>query len=268
MQIILDIMAYPFLSRAIIVGLLISICSSLLGVSLIVKKYAMIGDGLSHVAFGSLAIASALSMPPMLFAIPTVLIAAFLLLRLNHSNQIKGDSAIAIISTTALAIGVIVSSKASTNIDLSSYMFGSILSVSTDDVNITIILSCIVVILFLLCYHKLFLVTFDEEFAKAIGVKVEHYNLLLSFLTAITIVIGMRIMGTLLMSSLLIFPTLSAMRLTKNYKTTIVVALLIAIIAFMIGFVISYLFVIPTGASVVVVHFIVFVLVSLKRMLF
>jgi ABC-type Mn2+/Zn2+ transport systems, permease components len=260
---LIEIFSHSFLLRAIIVGLMISICASLLGVSLILKKYAMIGDGLSHVGFGALAIATALNVSPLFISIPAVLIAAFLLLKLNDSNQIKGDSAIALISTSSLALGVLVISKISrANIDLSSYMFGSILALKPNDTYLSIGLSIIVLILFVLFYHKIFAVTFDETFAQATGTNINFYNMLIASLTAITIVVGMRMMGTLLISSLVIFPGLTAMRITKTFKMTIIIACFSSIICFLIGFIISFKFVLPTGASIVGVHLLVFIIIS------
>ena len=204
---LLKMLSYPFMQRALVVGILVSLCAALLGVSLVLKRYSMIGDGLSHVGFGSLAIATALGFAPLAFTIPVVVLAAFLLLRMNESSKIKGDAAIGLISSSALAIGVItVSWSSGMNTDVNNYMFGSILAMSDEDVVLSVVLSIVVLILFVLYYNRIFAVTFDETFAKATGVRAEFYNMLLAFLTAITTVLGMRMMGALLISSLLIFP--------------------------------------------------------------
>lgn len=204
---LLKMLSYPFMQRALVVGILVSLCAALLGVSLVLKRYSMIGDGLSHVGFGSLAIATALGFAPLAFTIPVVVLAAFLLLRMNESSKIKGDAAIGLISSSALAIGVItVSWSSGMNTDVNNYMFGSILAMSDEDVVLSVVLSIVVLILFVLYYNRIFAVTFDETFAKATGVRAEFYNMLLAFLTAITTVLGMRMMGALLISSLADFP--------------------------------------------------------------
>ena len=189
---LLKMLSYPFMQRALVVGILVSLCAALLGVSLVLKRYSMIGDGLSHVGFGSLAIAAALGFAPLAFTIPVVVLAAFLLLRMNESSKIKGDAAIGLISSSALAIGVItVSWSSGMNTDVNNYMFGSILAMSDEDVVLSVVLSIVVLILFVLYYNRIFAVTFDETFAKATGVRAEFYNMLLAFLTAITTVLGM-----------------------------------------------------------------------------
>ena len=216
---LLKMLSYPFMQRALVVGILVSLCAALLGVSLVLKRYSMIGDGLSHVGFGSLAIATALGFAPLAFTIPVVVLAAFLLLRMNESSKIKGDAAIGLISSSALAIGVItVSWSSGMNTDVNNYMFGSILAMSDEDVVLSVVLSIVVLILFVLYYNRIFAVTFDETFAKATGVRAEVYNMLLAFLTAITTVLGMRMMGALLISSLLIFPALTSMRLCHTFQ--------------------------------------------------
>ena len=220
---LLKMLSYPFMQRALVVGILVSLCAALLGVSLVLKRYSMIGDGLSHVGFGSLAIATALGFAPLAFTIPVVVLAAFLLLRMNESSKIKGDAAIGLISSSALAIGVItVSWSSGMNTDVNNYMFGSILAMSDEDVVLSVVLSIVVLILFVLYYNRIFAVTFDETFAKATGVRAEVYNMLLAFLTAITTVLGMRMMGALLISSLLIFPALTSMRLCHTFQSVVI----------------------------------------------
>ena len=268
-NLLFDIFSYTFLARAIIVGVLVSLCASLLGVSLVLKRYSMIGDGLSHVGFGTLAAATALNAAPLTVSIPVVVFAAFLLLRISENSKIKGDSAIAIISTGSLAIGVVmISMTTGMNTDVYNYMFGSILTMSKDDVRLSIALAIVVLVLFILFYNKIFAVTFDESFAKATGTKTGVYNMLIAFLTAITIVLGMRMMGALLISGLVIFPALTSMRTCKKFKSVTICSAAVSVICFFAGVVISYLYDTPTGASVVIVNIVAFLLfwgVSIAR---
>lgn len=258
-----EMFSYSFITRGIIVGGLVALCASVLGVILVLKRYSMIGDGLSHVGFGSMAVGLAFNEAPLKVAIPIVIISAFFLLRLSENSRIKGDSAIAIVSSSAIAIGIIINSLSmGTNIDLNSYMFGSILAVSGSDMIICIIMGIIVLLSFVIFYHKIFAITFDEGFAKATGINLALYKSLLSVLTAITVVIGMRIMGTLLISSLIIFPALTSMRLFKRFKIVIITSLIISFTCFFIGMVVSYILEIPTGASIVVTNLIFFLAFS------
>lgn len=251
----LQMLSYPFLTRAIVVGTLVSLCASLLGVSLVLKRYSMIGDGLSHVGFGALAIATAANAAPLAVAIPIVVAAAFLLLRLSENSKIKGDAAIALISTGALAIGVMaISLSNGTNIDVYNYMFGSILAMSRDDVRLSVVLAATVLTLYVIFYHKIFAITFDENFARATGVKAGWYNMLIALLTAITIVLGMRLMGTLLISSLVIFPALTSMRILKSFRSVVICSAVLSVLCFLIGIFFSYIWSTPTGASIVCVN--------------
>ena len=246
--------SYPFMQRAFLVGILVSLCASLLGVSLVLKRYSMIGDGLSHVGFGALAVASALHMAPLAVAVPVVVLAAFILLRLSDSGKLKGDAAIAMISTGALAVGVmVVSVTTGMNSDLNSYMFGSILAMSKSDVVLSAVLSVIVLVLYLFFYDKIFAVTFDTVFARATGIRTGLYNMLLAVLTAVTVVLGMRMMGVLLISSLIIFPALTAMRVCKHYRSVILCAVAVSVISFVLGMTVSFLLATPSGASIVIV---------------
>ena len=256
-----EMFSYTFLVRAFVVGALVSVCAALLGVSLVLKRYSMIGDGLSHVGFGSLALATALNAAPLSVSIPVVIVAAFLLLRLGEQNIIKGDAAIALVSTGSLALGVVIISQTTgMNTDVCNYLFGSILAMSKSDVYLSIALSIMVLALFILFYHKLFAITFDETFARASGVKTGVYNMLIAFLTAITIVLGMRMMGAMLISALIIFPALTSMRVFKQFKTVSVCAVCVSILCFFTGIVVSYVYAIPTGASVVLINIFAFVL--------
>lgn len=260
---IVDFFKYDFLIRALLVGLMVSLSASLLGVSLVLKRYSMIGDGLSHVGFGSLAIATALSASPMIVTIPVVILAAFLLLRISESGKIRGDAAIAMISAGSMAVGVLfISVTTGVNTDIYNYMFGSILSMSVSDVVLSLILSAIVLSLYSLFYHQIFAVTFDENFARATGVKAGTYNSLLAVLSAVTIVLGMRVMGALLISSLIIFPALTAMRLMKSFYSVTLTAAIVSCLCFLTGLFSSYALALPTGATIVCVNILAFLLFS------
>ena len=246
-------LTYPFMQRALIAGTLVSLCAALLGVSLVLKRYSMIGDGLSHVSFGALAIAVALGFTPLYFSIPVVILAAFFLLRLATNPRWNSDAAIAVMSASALAIGIIVISRTTgMTTDVDNYMFGSVLAMTWGDVALSAGLSIAVLALFVLFYHKLFAVTFDESFSRATGMKVGVYNTLLAVLTALTIVLGMRLMGAMLISSLVIFPALTAMRLKKSFFGVVILAGCLSVVCFCVGLIGSYLLSLPVGASVVV----------------
>ena len=261
MNIISEMLSYPFLVRALAGGMLVSLCASLLGVSLVLKRYSMIGDGLSHVSFGALSIALAMGWSPLKVSIPVVVLAAFFLLRITENSRIKSDAAIAMISASALSMGIIVTSLTTgMTTDVSSYMFGSILAMSREDVRLAILLSVVVLGLFLLCYNKVFAVTFDENFAKATGVNVGAYNIIIAVLTAVTIVLGMRMMGAMLISSLIIFPCLTSMRAFKSFAGVVISSGVLSVICFFLGMVVSYQFSTPAGASVVMVNLLAFLL--------
>lgn len=263
MEMISEMLSYPFLVRALVGGVLVSLCASLLGVSLVLKRYSMIGDGLSHVSFGALSVAIAIGWSPLKVSIPVVVLAAFFLLRITENGKIKSDAAIAMISASALAIGIIVTSLTTgLTTDVSSYMFGSILAMSREDVRLAMLLSAVVLGLFVFCYNKIFAVTFDESFARATGVRVSWYNILIAVLTAVTIVLGMRMMGAMLISSLVIFPALTSMRMFKSFRGVVVSSGILAVVCFFIGMVISYGLSTPAGASVVVVNLAAFGLFS------
>ena len=254
LEVLQEMFSYGFMVRAIVVGGFVSLCAALLGVTLVLKKFSMIGDGLSHVGFGALAVASAFQMQPLYVAIPVVMLAAFLLLRISGNSAINGESAIALISSGSLAIGVIVTSVNGTNTDLSNYLFGSILAISKTDEILCIVVSLVVIGIYVLFYHRIFALTFDENFARATGIRTQFYNIVIALLTAITIVLGMRLMGTLLISSLIIFPSISAMRICKQFHWVVVMAALLSIFCFMAGMITSYCYELPSGASVVLMN--------------
>lgn len=264
MEIFADMFNYQFMVRAITVGLLVSLCASLLGVSMVLKRYSMIGDGLSHVGFAALAAAAAAGMAPLKVAIPVCIAAAFLMLRISENSKLKGDATVAIVCSGALAIGVmIISMSSGMNTDVNNYMFGSILSLSDEDALVSRILSIIVVLLFVVFYNRIFAVTFDENFARATGTRAGLYNGILAVLTAVTVVIGMRMMGALLISSLIIFPSLSSMRICKRYRMVIISSVIISVVCFMIGITVSFTMSTPAGASVVCANLVVFAICSL-----
>ena len=264
-QTIQEMLSFSFINRAILVGSLVSLCAALLGVSLVLKRYANIGDGLSHVGFGITTVAVGLGATSTLpIAIPVVVIVAILLLKVGNNHKIKSDSWVALISATALAIGVAVTSLTTgMNTDVCNFMFGSILAMSISDVIISIVVSIIVLILFVIYYRKLFAVTFDEEFSKAIGLKTGRYTSLIAILTGIVIVIGMRMMGTLLISSIIIFPAITSMQICKSFKKVVISSGFISVICFLVGIFLSYVYNISTGAMIVIVNLIVLLLMTL-----
>lgn len=257
---------YDFIRNALIVGGLVSLCAALLGVSLVLKRFSMLGDGLSHVSFGALAISTVLGFAPLAFSVPIVILAAFFLLRLNENSRIGGDAAIAMISSGSLAVGVIaVSVTTGMNTDITSYMFGSLNAMEKGDVLLSILLSTAVILLYLLFFNRIFAVTFDESFSKASGMKTGLYNMLIAMVTAITIVVGMRVMGAMLISALIIFPALSSMQFFKSFRAVVISAGVIALICSFVGIMASCLLTLPTGASIVAANAIVFILLSLLR---
>ena len=266
-ELVKEIVSYPFMVRAIIVGSLVAVCSALLGVSLVLKRYSMIGDGLSHVGFGALAIAASMNVAPLKVSIPVVVIAAFFLLRMSENSKLKGDAAIAMISTGSLAGGVmIISMTTGMNTDVCNYLFGSILGMTNSDLQLTIMLSIFVIATYIFMYNRIFSVTLDESFTNATGNKGQRYNTVIAILTAIIIVLGMRMMGAMLVSSLIVIPALSSMRIFKSVKTVIISSVFIALICLWIGIIISYVFATPTGASIVVCNLIVFFIYTIIGM--
>lgn len=252
-------LSFPFVQYALIVGILIALCASLLGVTLVLKRFSVIGDGLSHVAFGALAIATVCKLSnSMLLVMPVTIVCAVLLLCMNRSAKIKGDAAIAMLSVIALAIGYLVQNLFSTSANISgdvcSTLFGStrILTLSQTDVLVSVIMSIIVLGIFLLFYHKIFAVTFDETFAVATGVRASLYNLLIAVVTAVIIVLAMNFVGSLLISALIVFPTLSAMRLFRSFRGVILCAALLSVLCAAIGMLVSILASTPVGATIVV----------------
>lgn len=261
---------YPFVKYALLVGVLIALCSSLLGVTLVLKRFSFIGDGLSHVAFGAVAIAAVLNLSNnILITAPVTVLCAVLLLRTGQNTRIKGDAAVAMLSVGSLAIGYLLMNifATSSNItgDVCTTLFGStsILTLSPLDVYICLGLSVTVILIFVLFYNKIFAVTFDEDFATATGINAHGYNLLIAVVTALVIVVAMNLVGSLLISALVIFPALSAMRVFKNFKHVVICSAIISVFSAAVGLIISILAGTPVGSTIVAIHILVFILFTL-----
>lgn len=261
---------YPFVWYALIVGTLIALCSSLIGVTLVLKRYSFIGDGLSHVAFGAMAVATVFHLAnDTIFVMPVMIIAAVLLLRSGQNAKIKGDAAIAMLSVGALALGYLVlhlfSTSANISGDVCSSLFGStsILTLSKQDVWLCVIMAAAVILIFWICYNRIFAVTFDENFAKATGIQADRYNLWIAIIIAVIIVLGMNLVGSLLISALIIFPALSAMQIFQNFKQVVICSAVISVSCALVGILISILVSTPVGATIVAADMIVFLLGSL-----
>ncbi|MBO4667708.1 MAG: metal ABC transporter permease [Bacilli bacterium] len=260
----IDIIKYMHIP--LIVGLLLSISAAVIGVVLVLKQYSMIGDGLSHVGFGCVAIALAVGMQPLFIAIPLVVVAAYVLLRLGESKKIKGDAAIALISSSALAIGYLVGNLADGfSSDINTYMFGSIATASIVDLYYIVPITLSILIIFLLLYNRIFSVTFDESFAKASGMNTKSYSIFLAISTAIVVVIGIKVMGTLLISSLIIFPALTSMKLFHNFKKVVISSIVISCLSFVIAFFCFTRY--SSAASIVLVNLAFYIVASIYAMI-
>lgn len=263
---LIQMFSYEFVQRALIVGFLISFCAALLGVILVQKRYALIGHGLGDVGFASTSLAVALDLPILAVSTPIVIIAACAIMFYSQRSKSSGDTAIGMVSTGALAIGVVITAlSGGFNVDVSDYMFGSILAISDADVLLSLVLSAIIILLFVLCYNRLFLVTCDETFARASGIPVGFYQFMIALLTALTVVLGMRMMGSLLISSLIIFPAVTAGKLVKSFKAVVGVSVLLSIVCFFCGIILSFVWNLPTGASIVIVDIVVLLVVMLGK---
>lgn len=256
---------YPFVQNALIVGILIALCSSLLGVTLVLKRFSFIGDGLSHVAFGSIAIAAVLNITNEMPLVLTItVISAILLLRKGQNSKIKGDALIAMISVGALAIGYLLmnifSKSSNLSGDVCTTLFGStsILTLTSTEVWLCCVLSVIVVIVFVVFYNKIFSVTFDEDFAKATGTNADFYNLLIAVIIAVIIVLAMNLVGSLLISALVIFPALSSMRVFKNFKSVTICSAVLSVVCAFLGIIISILAGTPVGSTIVAANIVAF----------
>lgn len=264
---LISYLQYPMVQNALIVGVLIALCSSLFGVTLVLKRFSFIGDGLSHVAFGAIAIASVLNLSnQMLLVLPVTVVCAVLLLKTGSGTKLKGDAAIAMISVASMAFGYLIMNIFSTSTNLSgdvcSTLFGStsILTLTTWEVGLCIVLSVVVLAVFILFYNKIFAVTFDENFARAAGTRAEAYNLLIAVVIAVIIVLAMNLVGSLLISALVIFPAVSAMRIFHSFRSVTICAGILSVLCAVIGIVISILAGTPVGSTIVAVQTVVFVL--------
>jgi zinc transport system permease protein len=261
-----EILGYGFVSRALVVGILISLVAALLGVILVLKRYSLIGHGLADVGFASMSIALAFSVEPTFASVPLLILASVAIMFISERKGVGGDSAIAMVSTGSLALGVIITALTTGfNSDVYGYMFGSILAMSTQDLIFSAVLAIIVLVLFAIFFNRLFLVTQDEDRARSYGINVTAYHFLIALLTALTVVLGMRMMGTLLISSLIVFPTMTARCYTKSFKGTVIVAAIVSVCCFVVGMMVSLLFNLPTGAAVVAANIIVLLLSMVIR---
>ena len=260
---IFSMLSYDFVIKALIVGVCISLCSSLLGVNMVLKNKAMIGDGLSHVAFGACAIAACLNWAPLLVSIIVVIIAAFIILKLSEKSKIHGDSMIALFASSSLAIGYIVIKLGGLNTELDAYLYGNIYMISTFELILSIVLAILVIGSFVVFYNRIFTITFDEDFSKSSGVKTELYNIIISVLCSLTVVIGMKVMGTLLITSLIVFPVLSSRQICKTYKGVVIASAIISVLCFLTGLFINLGVDLPVGATIVVINLIVFIILMI-----
>lgn len=267
-------LSYPFVRYALIVGTLIALCSSLLGVTLVLKRFSYIGDGLSHVAFGALAVATLLDLGSRsVVVMPVTVIAAILILRTGQNPRIHGDAAIAMLSVGSLAVGYLVMNLFSTSANISgdvcSTLFGStsILTLTKAEVWLCVVMSVIVVAVFIFLYNRIFAVTFDENFARATGLKAGAYNNLIAVITAVIIVLAMNLVGSLLISALVIFPALSAMRVIQNFRGVVIYSAVISVVCALAGIVLSILFSTPVGSTIVAAEIVVFLLSCLGRLI-
>ena len=261
---IIELLSYPFAYRALIAGSLISVCASVLGVILVLKHYALIGHGLSEIGFASLSLSSALNIQPMYIASPAVISASFIIMYVSRKYRTAGDTAIAIASSAALALGIVISSVSGKSSSMSSYLFGSVLAVSDTDLVIAVILTVIVISSFVILYNRLFLITYSEEYARTLGINTALYQLVVSVLTALVVVAGMRITGTLLISGVIILPAVSAKIIAHGFRSLVVISGIISLIAFVCGLIASFIFNIPAGAGVILSNALILILVKVS----
>ena len=259
---ILELLTYPFVLRALIAGSLISVCASVLGVVLVLKHYSLIGHGLSEIGFASLSIAAALNIPAMIISTPSVILASFVIMFVSQRYKTAGDIAIAIASSIALALGIIISSLSGSVSSTSSYLFGSVLAISQGDLIFSIVLSLVIIAVFMAFYNRLFLITYNEDYARSLGINTTIYQLLISILTALIVVLGMRIMGTLLISGVIILPAVSARKIASGFRMLVIISGVISFVAFVAGLLLSFVFNVPAGAGVIIAN--TFILIILK----
>ncbi|MBQ7577114.1 MAG: metal ABC transporter permease [Synergistaceae bacterium] len=259
---IINLLHYSFVQRALIAGSLISVCASVLGVILVLKHYSLIGHGLSEIGFASLSIAAALEISAIYITAPSVIIAAFVIMFVSEKFKTAGDIAIAVASSAALAMGVIISSLSGSASNMSSYLFGSVLALSESDLIFAVILAVIVIFSFIIFYNRLFLITYNEDYARSLGINITFYQALISILTALIVVTGMRIMGTLLISGVIILPAVSAKSLASGFKSLVIISAIISFTAFIAGLILSFVMNLPAGAGVILTNTIILILVK------
>ncbi|NLC95529.1 MAG: metal ABC transporter permease [Bacilli bacterium] len=265
---LIEALSSSFIHKAIFVGILVAISSSLLGIFLVLRKFSFIGDGLAHVSFGTIALALFLGITPIYVSVPLVILSSFLVLKLNEKADVHGDAAIGLVSSFSVALGYIIASSTSGfTVNLSNYLFGDILLVSNVDVYLSLILSIIVILTVLYFYHDFFALTYDEDFAQVLGLKTKRLNYILSILTSLTVVLGIRVVGTMLISSLIIFPTVISLQIARSFKKTIIYSLIISIISIVLGILLAIILNTPPGATIVVINGIIFVFVYLFKVL-
>lgn len=261
---IINLLSYTFMQRAILCGIAISFSAALIGVILTLKNYSMIGHGLGEVGFAALALALALNLPPIAVSVPIVIIAAIIIMFISQKKGESADIIIALVATGALAIGVIITSFTSGfGTDSYNYMFGSILAMNQGDVILSIILTVLSIGIYIAFYNRLFLITFDEKYAKTTGINVTFYQFLIALLTALVVVVGMRMMGTMLISSLIVFPAIISKKFTTSFKGLVVMSVLTSIICFIIGIFTSFFLNMPTGAGIVLVYIVLLLISSI-----
>ncbi len=248
---ILEILSYPFVIRALVAGSLISVCASVLGVILVLKHYSLIGHGLSEIGFASLSAASALNLSALAVSTPSVIAASFVIMFVSQKYKTAGDIAIAVASSAALAFGIIISSITGSVSNTGAYLFGSVLAVSQSDLIFSVALSFAVMLIFIIFYNRIFLITYNEDYARSLGINTAFYQFVISVLTALVVVSGMRITGTLLISGVIILPAVTAKNFASRFKTLIIISGVISFVAFTAGLIVSFIFNIPAGAGVI-----------------
>ncbi|MCM8773632.1 MAG: metal ABC transporter permease [Candidatus Omnitrophica bacterium] len=263
-QQILEGLSYVFIQRAIVAGCFIALGCASLGVFLVLRRFSLIGDGLAHVSFATVAIALLLNAHPMIISLILVGLVSLLILKLNEKAKVYGDTAIGLISSVGIAIGVIITSSfGGFNIDLFSYLFGNILLLSRLEVILTIFISLLVILIVVLFYHDLFAITFDEDYARVSGIKVGMVNKILILLTSLIVVLGIKIVGTMLVSSMIILPAISALQIMPSFRGTILIAGFLGVISVVIGILLSYILNLPSGATIVLINFFIFIILFL-----
>lgn len=263
---VIDLLSYPFVYRALIAGSLISVCASVLGVILVLKHYSLIGHGLSEIGFASLSLSSALKIPAMYVAAPSVFIASFVIMFVSRKYKTAGDIAIAAASSSALAAGIAISSLTGTVSNMSSYLFGSVLAVTENDLLLSVILSFIVISVFIVLYNRLFLITYNEDYARSLGINTAFYQLIISVLTAMIVVAGMKLTGTLLISGVIILPAVTAKIIASGFRSLVIMSGIISFIAFVFGLIASFIFNIPAGAGVILMNTMILIIARVVRL--